>query len=138
MQSENIEKENNLTPYITALGAWSLALGTEIGWGSVVVTSNTYLLDSGPIGSILGLCLGLIAMLIIAKNYSFLASKYPDCGGTYTFVKKAYGYDHAFITGWFLVLVYLSILWANVSSIPLFIRNFIGESLWSSAANSTA
>jgi amino acid transporter len=125
MQSENTEK--CLTSYISIIGAFALALGTILGWGSLVSTSNIYLIQSGPVGSILGVCCGALVMLIIAKNYSFLMARFPDCGGAYSFSKQAYGFDHAYITGWFLASTYLAVLWFNVTSIPLFVRNFIGN-----------
>ena len=37
------EKEEGLEPYLSPLGAWSLAVGTAIGWGSFVFSSNMYL-----------------------------------------------------------------------------------------------
>ena len=46
--------ENRLTPYLSPAGAWAVAIGTSIGWGSLVVTSNTYLLQAGPFGSAIG------------------------------------------------------------------------------------
>lgn len=127
MQSDNIENEKALNPYIPTIGAFALALGTTLGWGSLVDTGNVYLLLAGPVGTMLGICLGAIIMLIIAYNYNFLMTRFPDCGGAYTFSKKAYGYDHAFITGWFLASTYLAVLWFNVTTIPLFARNFIGN-----------
>ena len=127
MQSDNNEKA--LSPYISIIGAFALSLGTILGYGSLVATSNYYLLQAGPVGTIFGICLGAIIMLIIAKNYDFLMTKYPDCGGAYSFSKKVYGYDHSFVTGWFLASTYLAVLWANVTSIPLFARQFMGDVL---------
>ena len=59
------EQEPVLKPYLSRLGAFSLALGTSIGWGSLVVTNNEYLAIAGPAGSIAGWFLGItyIAML---------------------------------------------------------------------------
>ena len=127
MQSDDLEKEKGLNPYISIIGTLALALGTIFGFGSLVATSNTYLLQAGPAGTIFGICLGAIVMLIIAKNYDYLMSKYPDCGGAYSFSKNAYGYDYAFITGWFLASTYLAVLWANITSIPLFASSFMGN-----------
>ena len=61
----NSEHGAGLQPYVSPLGAWAFSLGTAIGWGSLVVTSNTYLLQAGPLGSILGLVLGALVMVII-------------------------------------------------------------------------
>ena len=117
---------NTLTPHLTGLETWAFSLGTAVGWGSLVVTSNTYLADAGPLGSVLGLIFGALIMLVISRNYAYLMQIHPDCGGVYTYSKEVYGYDHGFLTGWFLSLVYLAILWANATSIPLFTRYFLG------------
>ena len=70
---------------ISPLAAWAYAIGTSIGWGSLVVTSNTYLAQSGILGSILGLSLGAAAMLVISRNYAYMMQCYPEAGGAYAF-----------------------------------------------------
>ena len=122
--------ENNqqkLASYLSPAGAWAFALGTSIGWGSLVVTANTYLAQSGPAGSVLGLIIGAVIMLVISRNYAYLMSCYPEAGGAYTFYRETIGYDHAFLAAWFLALTYLAILWANATSLPLFARFFLGN-----------
>ena len=54
-----------LYPYLSPLGAWALSIGTAIGWGSFVVTGNDYLLKAGPLGSVIAILLGMVAMLVI-------------------------------------------------------------------------
>ena len=122
-------KEGDGTPsaYLSPLGAWSLAVGSSIGWGSFIITSNTYLHDAGPLGSVLGLLVGTIAMVVIARNYHYLMGRYPDAGGVYSYAKNAFGYDHGFLTAWFVGLTYLAIFWANATSVPLFARYFLGD-----------
>ena len=61
-----------LKPHMSRFGIWALSLGTSIGWGSLVVTSNSYLLQAGPQGSVIGILIGMAVMLIIARNYSYL------------------------------------------------------------------
>ncbi len=107
-------------------GVWAMALGTSIGWGSLVVTSNTYLSQSGPLGSIFGILAATLIMLIISRNYHYLINQYPDAGGLYTYTKETFGYDHGFLAAWFLALTYLAVLWANATSLPLFARYFLG------------
>ena len=118
---------SKLKPYLSPLGAWALALGTTIGWGSLIVTCNTYLLQGGPIGSVIGLLIGAIIMIIISRNYHYMMNCYPDSGGTYSFTYNAFGHDYGFLTGWFVLLTYFAMLWANASSIPLFMRYFVGD-----------
>ena len=116
-----------LRPYLSPAAAWALAVGTSVGWGSLVVTSNTYLAQAGPLGSILGLLIGMALMLVICRNFSFMASRYPRSGGIYDYTKEVFGYDRAFLVFWFLGLTYISIFWANATSLPLFARFFIGD-----------
>ena len=118
---------SGLKPYINPAAAWALSLGTAIGWGSLVVTSNTYLVQAGPAGSILGLLAGAAIMLVLARNYHYMMNAFPDAGGAYAYTKEMFGYDYGFLTSWFLVLTYASVLWANATSLPLFARYFIGS-----------
>lgn len=127
MATINTNSHSRLGPYVTPMAAWAISLGTAIGWGSLVVTSNNYLFKSGPLGSVLGLVVGAIIMLIISRNYCYMIGRYPDSGGSYTFEKKAFGYDHGFLTAWFLWLTYISVFWANATSLPLFARYFFGN-----------
>ena len=113
--------------YLSALGAWALAFGCAVGWGSFVMPGNTFLPLAGPLGSALGLGLGAVVMLIIAVNYHFLMNRYPDAGGTYTYTKKSFGYDHSFLSAWFLILTYVAIIWANATALPLIARTLLGN-----------
>ena len=124
-QTYAAENNNGLRPYLSPLTVWALSVGSAIGWGSLVVTSRTYLSQAGPLGSILGLLLGFGMMLMVANHYHFLANRYPGTGGMYNYVKYIFGYDRAFLVAWFLFLVYIAIFWANATSIPLFIRYFL-------------
>ena len=112
-------------PYLTIIGAWALAFGCSVGWGSFVMPGDTFLPLAGPVGSALGLGLGALAVLIIAVNYHFLMNRYPDAGGTYTYTKKSFGYDHGFLSAWFLILTYVAIIWANATALPLIARTLL-------------
>ena len=114
-----------LQPYLSPLAVWALSVGSAIGWGSLVVTSSAYLSQAGPLGSIIGLLIGFVMMLMVSSHYHFLNSRYPGTGGLYNYVKKIFGYDFAFLIAWFMFLIYISIFWANATSIPLFARYFL-------------
>ena len=116
-----------LRPYLSPAAAWALAVGTSVGWGSLVVTSSTYLAKAGPVGSILGLLIGMVLMLVICRNFFYMASRYPRAGGIYDYTKEVFGYDRAFLVFWFLSLTYIAMFWANATSLPLFARFFIGD-----------
>ena len=125
MDNNNNGTHTSLQPYLSPLAVWALSVGSAIGWGSLVVTSKSYLSQAGPLGSILGLLVGFIMMLMVASHYHFLANRYPGTGGLYNYVKYIFGYDRAFLVAWYLFLVYISIFWANATSIPLFARYFL-------------
>lgn len=113
---------------VSALGALGLSIGTAIGWGSFVVTGSSFLSKAGPLGSIIGIIIGMLIMLVLAYNYHYMMNKYPDSnGGIYTFAKNTLGGDHAFLVSWFLIITYAAILWANVSSVSLFARYIFGN-----------
>ena len=80
-------EQRHLQKHISPLGAWAFAIGTSVGWGSLVVTSNTYLAQAGPVGSVLGMVLGALIMLVIAWNYSYLMRSFPEAGGAYTYTR---------------------------------------------------
>ena len=116
-----------LMPHISRTGAWSLSIGVSIGWGSLVITSSTYLSEAGPAGSVLGMIAGMLIMLVISKNYHYMMNCCPDAGGSYAFARDTFGHDHGFLVSWFLTLTYLAVLWANATALPLFARYFIGD-----------
>ena len=117
----------SLKPYLSPMAAWALAVGTSVGWGSLVVTSSDYLSQAGPLGSICGLLIGGAIMLLAARNFHYMANRYPDAGGVYTYTKNVFGYDRAFLVSWFLSLTYISMFWANATSLPLFARYFLNN-----------
>ena len=122
-----MDQNRRLGKYISPAAAWAFAIGTSIGWGSLVVTSSAYLAQSGLLGSLLGMVLGAAAMLIVSRNYAYMMQCYPEAGGAYTYAKEIFGWDHGFLTAWFLALTYLAMLWANATSLPLFSRYFLGD-----------
>ena len=112
--------------YLGQLGAWALAFGCSVGWGSFVMPGTTFLPIAGPVGSAIGLVAGGLVMLILALNYHYLMNRYPDGGGTYTYTRACFGYDHGFVSAWFLLLTYMAILWANATALPLIARTIFG------------
>lgn len=126
-ETGHIREEIKLKKYLSPAGAWALSVGSAIGWGSFVFTGNQYLLKAGPAGSIIGMLVGMVIMLIIGGCYSILMKRYPDDGGVYAYITAVFGHDRAFLVAWFLFLTYISVLWANATSLPLFISNFTGD-----------
>ena len=123
--STSTNTKAELQPYLSPIAVWALSVGSAIGWGSLVVTSSSYLSQAGPLGSIIGLLIGFAMMLMVSSHYHFMANRYPGVGGLYHYVKNIFGYDFAFLIAWFMFLIYIAIFWANATSIPLFARYFL-------------
>ena len=128
MSSNSTETTKQVVPpYLTALGAWALAFGCAVGWGSFVMPGTTFLPVAGPIGTALGIGLGALAMLVLGVNYHYLMNRFPVRGGSYTFTKECFGHDHGLLNAWFLVLTYIAIIWANATALPLIARTLFGS-----------
>ena len=111
------------------IAVWALSFGCSVGWGAFVMPGTTFLPIGGPLGTVIGIAIGALIMFIIGVNYSYLMKRYPDSGGTYSYTKHVFGSDHGFLSAWFLGLVYLAIIWANATAIPLIFRNIFGNVL---------
>lgn len=118
---------SELTPFLSPITVLAFAIGTSVGWGSLVVTSNTYLKQAGPWGTVIGLLIGMIVMLLISWNYHYLSNRYTEGTGVYYYTKTIFGYDRAFLVSWFVFLLYISMFWANATAVPLFARYIFGD-----------
>ena len=121
--------KTRLVRHLSPIAVWALAFGCSVGWGSFVMPGTTFLPLAGPIGTTIGIAVGAAIMVIIGINYFFLMKRYPDAGGTFSYTKNIFGYDHGFLASWFMILVYLAITWANSTAIPLIFRNIFGNLL---------
>ena len=92
---------------------------------------TTFLPVAGPAGTALAMLIGMVIMLIIAANFSYLMGRNSMTGGVYSYTKEAFGRDHAFLSSWFLCLSYLTIVFLNGTA--LF---FVVRILFSNAAQS--
>lgn len=123
------ENNTELKPYMSLAAVLAFSVGTSIGWGSFVITSSNYLSRAGLAGSVLGVIVGALVMLSISCNYEYLIKKFPSAGGVFEYSARILGYDYAFLASWFLGLTYITIFWANATSIPLFVRMFFKDFL---------
>ena len=127
MLSNNKNNNGALSRYLSPLAVWALAFGCAVGWGAFVMPGTTFLPIAGPLGSVLGLFIGAAVMLLIGLSYRFLIGRYPDAGGSYTFVSKVLGVDHSFLCAWMLMLTYAAVVWANSTALSLIVRYLFGD-----------
>ena len=118
-----------LDRYLSSLDVWAMAFGCMVGWGVFVMPGTTFLPVAGPAGTVIALVIGMIVMLVIGANTSWLMVRSPRTGGVYGYTKEAFGRDHAFLCAWFLCLSYLTIVFLNGSALFVVIRTLLGESI---------
>lgn len=73
-----MKRSGGLKAGFTPLGIWAFSIGTSTGWGSFIVTCNTYLQKSGLLGTVFGLLLGMTVIFVIAWNLQYMIRKAPD------------------------------------------------------------
>ncbi|MBR6223113.1 MAG: amino acid permease [Lachnospiraceae bacterium] len=121
------EQNKALSKYITPPGAFALAFGSSVGWGAFVMPGTTFLPIAGPVGTLIGITLGAIAMLVIASNYHYMINIYPEPGGAFAFARNTFGYDHGFLSAWYLMITYAAVIWANATALSLIMRYLVGD-----------
>ena len=66
------DQSRPLDRYLSPVDVWGMAFGCMVGWGVFAMPGTTYLPVAGPAGSILATVIGMVIMLIIARNFSYL------------------------------------------------------------------
>ena len=113
MNSSENAGPQGLGRYLSPLSAWALSFGCAVGWGVFIMPGTTFLPVAGPLGTLLGLAIGAVLMLLVGMNYHFL-------------IRRFYGYDHGYLCAWFLILTYVAIAWANATALALIGRHLLG------------
>ena len=111
-----------LDRYLSQLDVWGMAFGCMVGWGVFAMPGNTFLPVAGPAGTVIAMAIGMVIMLVIARNFSYLMGRSSITGGVYSYTKEAFGRDHAFLSSWFLCLSYLTIVFLNGTAMFFIVR----------------
>ena len=137
MTEASIDKKA-LDRYLSKTDVWGMAFGCMVGWGVFAMPGTTFLPVGGPAGTVLAMLIGMVIMMIIAGNFSYLMGRTAITGGVYSYTKEAFGRDHAFISSWFLCLSYLTIVFLNGTALFFVIRILLSDSLQGSPSYSIA
>lgn len=123
MQNSNPTLQKSLSP----MNVWAIAFGCIIGWGSFINPGKKFLPASGVAGTAIAMALGALVMILIAFSYAYMVPKFPEAGGEFTFTKKCFGKNMAFLCGWFLVVAYLTNVPMNSTAIGLIVDSLDGS-----------
>ena len=113
-----------LDRYLSPIDVWAMAFGCMVGWGVFAMPGTTFLPVAGPAGTVIAMLAGMLIMLIIGNNFSFLMSRSSMTGGVYSYTKEAFGRDHAFLSCWFLCLSYLTIVFLNGTALFFIVQYY--------------
>lgn len=123
----NKKQETKLRRQLSPMHVWAIAFGCVIGWGSFVNPGKKFLPNSGIAGTAIAMVLGALVMIIIAYSYAYMVPKHPEAGGEFTFAKKCFGKNAAFVCGWFLLAAYLTNVPMNSTAIGLIVDGLDGS-----------
>ena len=126
MTNDAVRDNEKLGRYLSPLQAWAMSFGCAVGWGAFIMPGTTFLPIAGPLGTLIGLGIGAFVMFVIGRNYHYLIQAFPEAGGAYGYVRRVCGGDHGYICGWFLLLTYVAIAWANATALALIGRHLLG------------
>jgi amino acid transporter len=118
-----------LDRYLSPNDVWAIAFGCMVGWGVFAMPGTTFLPVAGPAGTVIAMLIGMLIMLIIGNNFSFLLSRSSMTGGVYSYTKEAFGRDHAFLSCWFLCLSYLTIVFLNGTALFFIVRILFSDTV---------
>ncbi|MBQ9446722.1 MAG: hypothetical protein IJU61_09020, partial [Victivallales bacterium] len=85
------ENKKALDRYLSPIDVWSMAFGCMVGWGVFAMPGNTFLPIAGPAGTMIAMVIGMVVMLIIGANFSYLMGRNAITGGVYSYTKDAFG-----------------------------------------------
>ena len=123
------QDDNKEPKYLSQIDVWAMAFGCMVGWGVFAMSGSTFLPVAGPLGTVIAIGLGMLIMLVIGHNLTYLMSHSSMTGGVYSYTKEAFGRDHAFLSSWFLCLSYLTIVFLNGTALFIVIRILLDDSL---------
>lgn len=105
--------------YLGKKEIFTIALGSVIGWGAFILPGNVFLPNYGVINTLIGFTIAIFMLVFIEKSYSKVMTRVPESGGEYSFATTLLGKKSGFITGWGLLLAYLSIIPLNATAVPM-------------------
>lgn len=115
--------------YLSALGAWAFAFGCAVGWDAFLMPESLLLPKAGPVGAMLALLFGGVAMAVVAWNYHVMLNRYPGNGGAYAYASEEFGRDHGYVCAWFLCLFYISLACMDATIVAVIAQYAFGAAM---------
>src|SRR2546423_4797298 len=102
-----------------------IVVGTTIGSGIFTVPGSVLRQSGGDLGvALLVWVVGSVLALLGALTFGELGAMLPDAGGSYVYVREAFGPLPAFLLGWTL---FLAINTGSTATLAVAFANYLGE-----------
>ncbi len=93
----------------------TLAFGTMIGWGWVVL-SGFWIHEAGMIGSLVAFAIGAVICIFVGLTYAELTAALPLAGGEMVYAYRAMGQGMAWLIGWAISFAYIGVAaWEGIA-----------------------
>ncbi len=93
----------------------TLAFGTMIGWGWVVL-SGVWIHEAGIVGSLIAFAIGAVVCILVGLTYAELTAALPLAGGEMVYAYRAMGQGMAWLIGWAISFAYLGVAaWEGIA-----------------------
>lgn len=96
---------------------FGIGFGTMIGVGWMLV-AGSWIVTAGPGGAIVAFAIGAVAVLVIGLAYAEMGAALPFSGGEIVYAYEGLGTVAAFVAGWALTLVFVSVCAFEVVAAP--------------------
>jgi len=118
-------KARELARVLTLRDLVLIVVGTTIGSGIFTVPGAVLRQSSGDLGIALVVwVIGSVLALLGALTFGELGAMLPDAGGSYVYVREAFGALPAFLLGWTL---FLAINTGSTATLAVAFANYLGE-----------
>jgi basic amino acid/polyamine antiporter, APA family len=118
-------KARELARVLTLRDLVLIVVGTTIGSGIFTVPGAVLRQSSGDLGiALIVWVIGSVLALLGALTFGELGAMLPDAGGSYVYVREAFGALPAFLLGWTL---FLAINTGSTATLAVAFANYLGE-----------
>ena len=123
--SDLTAKARDLARVLTLRDLVLIVVGTTIGSGIFTVPGAVLRQSGGDLGLALVVwVIGSVLALLGALTFGELGAMLPDAGGSYVYVREAFGTLPAFLLGWTL---FLAINTGSTATLAVAFANYLGE-----------
>ena len=72
MDTNRTPQKPALARHLSPLDVWAIAFGCIVGWGAFVMPGTTFMPLAGPGGTVVGMIVSVVLMLVVGFNYAYL------------------------------------------------------------------